>query len=183
MHEHEVKEQKQYFKTSLKKESFYLSSKVDKLLSLISKELKGIADHKVFPEKSLFSAVALKNVEDSSNYMILLPQSSSPIEMEKGENSSSEIQEQTSSFSSKETEKESSLTEIQEEVSSSSSKEEKSSSEISEKTSSLSSEEEKEEGGLNSETQNKASILSDEETENSSIEMRKFFSEVIHPFT
>ena len=178
LHEHEVKEQKQYFKTNLKKESFYLSSKVDKLLSLISKELKGIADHKVFPEKSLFSAVALKNTEVSSNYMILLPQSSSPIEVEKGENSSPEIQKQTSSFSSKETEKKSSLTETQEEISSSSSKKEKSSSEISEKTSSLSSEEEKEEGGLNSETQNKASILSDEETENFSIEMRNFFQKL-----
>lgn len=93
LHGYKTKEQKLYFKTNLKKESFYLSKKTDKLLSFLSKELKKIAVHQTFPENSLFSAVALKTSKNSNTYDILLPSlSSSPSIKEENENSPSETQ-------------------------------------------------------------------------------------------
>lgn len=110
LHGYKVKERKQYLKANLKKESLYLSKKIDKWMSLASKELKEIAEHQTFPEKSLFSAVALKTTKDSNNYDILLPSSSSPPSIkDEEENALPETQEKISDSSDKEKKKSTTL--------------------------------------------------------------------------
>ena len=80
-YEQKAKEQKQYLKADLKKDSLQISKKVDRLLLSLSKEIEQIITDKAFPEKSLFSAVALKETA-TDNYEILIPeqQDSSPVE-------------------------------------------------------------------------------------------------------
>ena len=80
-YEQKIKEQKRYLKANLKKDSRQISKKIDRLLLSLSKEIEQIVTNKVFPEKSLFSAVALKETA-TDNYEILTPEQpdGSPVE-------------------------------------------------------------------------------------------------------
>ena len=76
-----AQEQKQYIKAGLKKDSLRLSKKADQLILSWTKEIEQIVTSQTFPEKSLFSAVALLKGPSLSGYEILIPiQDTSPAE-------------------------------------------------------------------------------------------------------